>query len=135
MPDQKEREELARLRLQNAEEKTEYIPGIIALGDYKTAANRAYYAVFYAMRAVLALDGYDSKKHSGIISEFRKTYIKTGVFSEELSDIIGELFAVRTNSDYDDFYVLSKEKALAQYQNAVVFVDAVKKYFGEIGLL
>ena len=55
--------------------------------------------------------------------------------SEELSDIIGELFAVRTNSDYDDFYVLSKEKALAQYQNAVVFVDAVKKYFGEIGLL
>ena len=38
--------------------------------DYKTAANRSYYAVFHAMRAVLAYDGIDMKHHSGIISEF-----------------------------------------------------------------
>lgn len=31
------------------------------LGDYKTVANRSYYAVFAAMRAMLALDGFDSK--------------------------------------------------------------------------
>lgn len=36
-------------------------------------------SVFYAMRPVLVFDGYDSKKHSGIISEFRKTYIKSGI--------------------------------------------------------
>ena len=39
---------------------------------YRSAANRAYYAIFHAMRAVLALDGVDMKHHSGIISEFRK---------------------------------------------------------------
>jgi uncharacterized protein (UPF0332 family) len=34
------------------------------------------------MRAVQALDGFDSKKHSGVISAFRKDYIKTGIFPE-----------------------------------------------------
>lgn len=134
MPDEKERAELARLRLENAKEKLSYIPGIMDLGDYKTVANRAYYAVFYAMRAVLALDGFDSKKHAGIISEFRRSYIKTGIFDEQLSDIIGELFTVRTNSDYDDFYLVSKEKAIRQYESAVLFVKAIDQYLQEKGL-
>lgn len=69
MPDEKEKKELALLRLEHAKEKLSFIPGIMELGDYKTVANRAYYAVFYAMRAILALDGFDSKKHAGIISE------------------------------------------------------------------
>lgn len=106
-----EKKALSKLRLDNAKERLSFIPGILELGDYKTAANRAYYAVFSAMRAVFALDGFDSKKHSGIISEFRKNYIKTGLFSTEMSDIISSLFNVRSSSDYDDFYIISKEKS------------------------
>ena len=37
-------------------------------GNYESAANRSYYAVFHAMRAVLAFDEIDMKRHSGIIS-------------------------------------------------------------------
>ena len=129
MPDEESRRALADLRLARAREQLDFVPGILELGDYKTAVNRSYYSVFYAMRAVLALDGYDSKKHSGIISEFRKRYVKTGVFREALSDIIGELFTVRSSGDYDDFYVVSREKAWAQYQNAVVFVSEIESYF------
>ena len=135
MPDEKEKKELALLRLEHAKEKLSFIPGIMELGDYKTVANRAYYAVFYAMRAILALDGFDSKKHAGIISEFRRRYIKTEIFDERLSDIIGELFTVRTNSDYDDFYLLSREKAQRQYQNAVIFVRDIDAYFRLHGIL
>ena len=47
--------------------------------DCKGAANRSYYAIFHAMRAVLALDGIDMKRHSGVMSEFRRLYIKTGI--------------------------------------------------------
>ncbi len=83
-----ERKVLAKLRLDNANERLSFIPAILEIGDYKTAVNRAYYAIFYAMRAVLALDGFDSKKHSGIIAEFRKQYIKTGIFENDMSDII-----------------------------------------------
>ena len=123
---------LSKLRLENAKERLSFIPGIMELGDYKTAANRAYYAVFYAMRAVLALDGFDSKKHSGVIAEFRRAYIKTGVFDDEMSDTISRLFSIRASSDYDDFYIISKTKVSEQYANAVRFVERVEAYLNSI---
>lgn len=67
--------------------------------DYKGAANRSYYAIFHAMRSVLALEQIDFSKHSGVSAYFRKEYIKTGIFDIELSDIIKEAFDVRSDSD------------------------------------
>lgn len=130
MPDEAHKA-LSKLRLDNAKEKLNFIPGILDLGDYKTVANRSYYAVFDAMRAVLALDEFDSKKHSGIISKFRQGYIKTGVFDERMSDIITDLFEVRSSSDYDDFFVISKVSVIEQYENAKHFVSVVDKYLSE----
>jgi uncharacterized protein (UPF0332 family) len=45
--------------------------------------------------AVQALDRFDSRKHSGVIDNFRKNYIRTNIFSREFSDIIGSAFDVR----------------------------------------
>ena len=73
----KEQISISKLRLDIAKERLSYADEILKIGDYKTVANRSYYAVFSAMRAVLALDGFDSKKHSGIIAEFRRLYLKT----------------------------------------------------------
>ncbi len=39
-------------------------------GEYEVALNRAYYCAFDAMRAINALDGFDSSKHSGVIAHF-----------------------------------------------------------------
>ena len=41
----------------------------------KASVNRTYYCVFHAIRAVLALDKFESKTHKGIINEFRRRYI------------------------------------------------------------
>ena len=68
---------LSKRRLEVARERLNVAKHLIEYGDYKTSANRLYYAIFAAMKAVLALDGYDSKKHSGIISRFRQEYIKS----------------------------------------------------------
>ena len=76
---------LSKHRIEVAKERLQSARLLIDTGDYKAAANRSYYAAFSAMRAVLALDGLDFKRHSGVISEFRKSYIKTGVFDAELS--------------------------------------------------
>ena len=103
----------------------------IAAGDFKAAANRSYYCIFNTMRAVLALDSFDSKKHSGIISEFRRTYIKEAVFPSEFSDIIKEAFDTRGKSDYDDFYVISKDEVASQIENARIFLVAVEKYLAD----
>ena len=64
------------------------------------------------MRAVLALDKLDSKKHSGIIAAFRQKYIKTGIFPEKYSDIIRDAYNMRNSSDYEDFFVVTKDDVL-----------------------
>ncbi len=80
------------------------------------------------MRAVLAFDEIDMKHHSGVISEFRRLYVKTGIFGAEMSEIISLLFNVRTDSDYDDFYVVSKEETIEQFENAKYFLNVIEKY-------
>ena len=44
--------DLSKTRLQIAKERLAFAEEILKLGDYKTVANRSYYAVFAAMRAV-----------------------------------------------------------------------------------
>lgn len=127
-----EKMSLSRVRIDNAEECLSAAKSLYEIESFKSAANRSYYAVFHAMRAVLALDGIDMKHHSGIISEFRRLYIKTGVFDTELSIIISALFDIRTESDYDDFYVISKGEVKEQIENAEMFLTQIKKYLSDI---
>lgn len=122
------RRAISAVRLEKAEECLSDAKLLLESESYKSAANRSYYAVFHAMRAVLAYDGYDSKKHSGIIAEFRRLYIKTGLFESGMSDIIRSLFDLRTDSDYNDFFVASKADVAEQVGNAEYFVQQIKQY-------
>ena len=119
---------LSEHRLEVAKERLNSAQALISISDYKAAANRSYYAAFSAMRAVLALDGLDFRKHSGVIAEFRKSYIKTGIFDTELSRIIDSLKDVRQSSDYDDFYLISKEEVSEQVGSAELFVSKIEEY-------
>jgi uncharacterized protein (UPF0332 family) len=122
------KEALAQYRLEQSHECLKDAVRDIEAEAYKAAANRSYFCVFHAMRAVLALDGFDSKKHSGIISVFRQRYIKTGIFSSELSDIIQNAFNTRGKSDYEDFFVVSKEQTKKQVEDSDIFLTAIKSY-------
>jgi len=119
---------LSMARLRQARDCLAAAQALVDSGLYKDSANRSYYCIFHAMRAVLALDAYDSKKHSGIISAFRQRYVKTGIFTPELSRVIEDAFDVRNDSDYDDFYVISKAEVEDQIRNAEVFLLAVETY-------
>ena len=79
-------------------------------------------------RCVLAFDEIDMKRHSGVISEFRRRYIKTEIFETRMSEIISVLFDVRTDSGYDDFFVISKADTAVQIENAEYFVSSVRAY-------
>ncbi|GBU23239.1 hypothetical protein R80B4_03156 [Fibrobacteres bacterium R8-0-B4] len=127
-PDSRTPKDLAEFRLHQARVS---LQAALAALDFQTAANRSYYCIFYAMRAVQAFDRFDSKKHSGVIDNFRKDYIRTGVFPQEFSKVIANAFEVRLESDYEDFYVISKSKVAAQVENAKTFLEAVEKYVSE----
>ena len=119
---------LSRYRFEQARQCIESAKLLMNAGDYKGAANRSYYAIFHAMRSVLALEEVDFSKHSGVSAYFRKMYIKTGIFDVELSDIISMAFETRSDSDYDDFYVISKEEVEEQITNAEKFCEEVQGY-------
>ncbi|GBU22678.1 hypothetical protein R80B4_02590 [Fibrobacteres bacterium R8-0-B4] len=120
--------DLALYRIEQAKECLQGSERELAADAFKNAANRSYYCIFHAMRAVLALDSFDSKKHSGVISAFNRDYIKTGVFPVEFSKVIDSAFRVRNESDYENFYLVSKNKVVAQVESAKTFLDAAEKY-------
>lgn len=101
---------------------------LLRCNDYRGAANRSYYAIFHAMRSVFALYNKDFSKHSGVAGNFRKDFIKTGIFDIVFSDIIKSAFYVRNNSDYDDFYIISKTDVEIQIENAEKFCTAVQDF-------
>ena len=105
---------LSEAKFDHAKECLDAAKSLLASSNYKSAANRSYYAIFHAMRAVLAFDGIDMKHHSGVISEFRKLYIKTNIFDIKLSQIISVLFDIRTESNCDDFFIISKSEVQEQ---------------------
>ena len=97
-------------------------------GEWKTSLNRSYYAIFHAVRSINILNGFDSSKHSGVISHFNQYYIKTQKLPSYLSDIIKKASYCREKSDYDDFYIVSKTEIEEQLKSARIFVDEVEKY-------
>jgi len=100
--------------------------------SYKAATNRSYYCIFHAMRAILALDEFDSKTHPGVITKFRQLYIKTGLFPTDFSDMIQRSWNNRGKSDYEDFFIISKELAVKQIKDAEVFLLAIEEYIKTI---
>lgn len=123
-----ERETLSELRLSQAKQCLVSAEALLQINDERGAVNRAYYAVFHAIRSVLILEGMDFAKHSGVISYFRKEYIKTGVFSADISDTITDLFNSRSSSDYDDHFDFSKEEVVELLKESAVFVAVIEEY-------
>jgi hypothetical protein len=78
--------------------------------------------------AVLVFDNFDSSKHSGVIAEFRKKYIKEGIFPVEVSKMIGSAFTIRSASDYDDMFVASKSETEEQIKNAEYIYNMLSSY-------
>lgn len=118
----------AKYRMERAREDLDAAHLLFDAGNYRIANNRAYYAIFHAMRAVLVFDNFDSSKHSGVIAEFRRRYIKEGIFPAEISKMIGAAFTIRNASDYDDMFIASKDDTEEQITNAEYVYKIIEEY-------
>ena len=95
---------------------------------YKDSINRSYYAAFYAVKAVLALEEVDFKRHKDAVAHFNKTYVATDIFPREIGKKLGRLKQERETSDYDDFYIASKEESERQIAVAEEFIKLSEHY-------
>jgi len=63
-----------------------------AAGAYSFAMNRAYYALFYAVSALLLEEGRRFKKHSGVRLAFNREIIKSERMERWCGDLYNEIF-------------------------------------------
>jgi len=66
----------------------------------RSVVNRLYYAMFYAVLALLQTKQLGTSKHSGAIALFDKEFVKTGKFPKELSKALHRAFELRQKGDY-----------------------------------
>ena len=120
--------ELMQYRLQTAKERLSAAKSLLQEKCYKDSVNRSYYAMFTAIRAILALDGQDFSKHAGVISYFQREYVKTGKFDKKYSNYISQAFQIRNNADYADFFLVSEHDAQEQCERAAELITEIEKY-------
>ncbi len=129
--DNKEIEVLAKYRLEQSKENLEEAEALFNINKFKGASNRAYYSIFHAIKAILALKSVDFKKHSSVIAYFNKEYISTKIFPRELGKRVSEARFFREKSDYVDFYIVTKEECESQIETAKMMIKKVEQYIEE----
>ncbi|MCI5141419.1 MAG: HEPN domain-containing protein [Candidatus Electrothrix sp. ATG1] len=118
---------LSEYRLNKAKELGEEAKLLFENKRYDGCVNRSYYAIFSAVRSILALVELDSRKHSGVIGYFDRYFVKTGLFDKEFSKIVHNSFNVRQASDYQDFYIISADQAETQLEGCIKFITEVEQ--------
>ena len=87
-------------RMQQADEAVSAADLDLTGGFERAAVNRAYYAMFYAVLALLVVRKLGTSKHSAAISYFDLLYMKPALLPRELSAWLREAFAQRSEADY-----------------------------------
>jgi len=125
MPDKHVRDYALR-RLEKSSDELETAQICYNSNKYNAAANRAYYSIYHAVRAVLALDKVERSKHSGNISYFREHYIATNIFNRTYSETIKKAEILRNAADYDDMRETSEGEAQDIINKASDFLEAAR---------
>lgn len=125
------KKDLVLYRIETAKSDLKSAKILLAADEYKGANNRAYYAIFHTINAIHALDGKAYKRHKDAVASFNKDYVKTEIFPRSMGRKINEAEEIRHASDYDDFFIASKEESERQVAVAAEFLEMAEQYCRE----
>ena len=130
--EKKTSKEFALYRLQRAKQECDTAELLYRENKLLASNNRAYYSIFYSIRAVLAMEKIDFKKHKDVLAYFNKNYVKTEIFPRKIGRKIGRKIVVasriREDSDYDEEYQPSYEVTFEQIETAKELIKLVEEY-------
>ncbi|MBW2370201.1 MAG: HEPN domain-containing protein [Deltaproteobacteria bacterium] len=92
------------------------------------AMNRIYYAMFYAVQAVLGQRTVSFSKHGQVKGYFNRNLIKTGVLPLEMGRLYNKAFEYRQKFDYVDFSTPDENMVLEYIIKAEEFVNKINEY-------
>ena len=119
---------LVRYRLEQAAEAMAAADLSLANGLERSAVNRAYYAMFYAVLALLATRQTETSRHSGAIAQFDQSFVKPALFRPEFSRWLHDAFLRRQSADYGADLTLSLDDITTLLEHAREFLGGVRRY-------
>lgn len=128
LPEKGTVKDLVLYRIETAKSDLRTAAMLLTQKEYRAANNRAYYAIFHAITAIHALDGNAYKRHKEVLAKFNKDYVRTEIFPKSFGRKIIEAEDIRHASDYDDFYIATREEAQEQIGTAKELILLVEKY-------
>jgi uncharacterized protein (UPF0332 family) len=121
--------ELINYRLKEAEDSIKEAEVLLREGmSMRAVMNRLYYAMFYAILALLQERELGTSKHSGAISMFDREFIKTGIFDKDMSKTLHRVFELRQKGDYMEQTEVTKEDVDEMLPKTKDFVNGIKTY-------
>jgi uncharacterized protein (UPF0332 family) len=84
--------------------------------------------MFYAVMALTVLRQEATSRHSGVIAFFDREFVKSGLFSKELSQSLHLAFQRRQENDYGEIFAVTEEEAHQAIVEAQAFVAAIGQY-------
>lgn len=130
--EKKTSKEFALYRLERAKEECETAELLYKENKLLAANNRAYYSIFYAIRAILAMEKIDFKRHKDVLAYFNQNYVKTEIFPRQMGRRIIMASKVREDSDYDEKYEPNSEATVLQIDTAKELIELVEKYLNDL---
>jgi uncharacterized protein (UPF0332 family) len=101
-------------------------------GDYDSAVNRSYYAMFDIARAAVLRAGVAEDKlprtHNGVIQLFRQHAVQSGLMEQQLAGELSRTESLRIKADYTDLEIEPKI-ASEVVEKAELFVQTVERVF------
>ena len=119
---------LAAVRLERAKELLDDAVELLNRGSYKSANNRAFYAIEKSIKALLAMKQIEATTHNGGLKQFNYHFKGDGTFTQEDYQKIAGAEQIRNASDYDDFYIASKDETRQLINNAKDILNKIEKY-------
>ena len=121
---------LASVRMERAIELVDEAKELLQNERYKSANNRAFYAMEKTMKALLAIKEIDADSHNGCLRQFNVHYIKERVGGFEPGDYkrIANAQRIRNVSDYDDFYIADRKECQQQVEMATEFLNKARTF-------
>jgi uncharacterized protein (UPF0332 family) len=95
------------------------------------SASRAYYAAFYGVSALFALDGREFRRHSEVEAAVHRDLVRDGNWTKELGAAYTELLRLREVGDYGGDRHVTPEQAQEAVGQAARILRAISRQHPE----
>ena len=118
--------------MERAEEKLRSANLLFENNMFADAISEAYYVMFHAAKALLALKSIYPRAHAGVVSQFGLQFVNEGLIEELYAKSLAKAQTMREKADYDVYYEPSKEEAESVIEDAEKFLDRIKRALREL---